>query len=77
MRDLMMRLMAIPAEVGARKLVYGASAGAETHGRLLLNSQPMKMGGLVGGAEGAELEGKVWEELKEKLEAIRAGSTAF
>ncbi|KAK1750355.1 hypothetical protein QBC47DRAFT_393959 [Echria macrotheca] len=70
------KALARPAEVGARTLVYGASASKDTHGQYLPDckiTQPNR--GLAKGKAGEELQKRVWTELKTKLETIRPGVT--
>lgn len=71
------KAVARPVEVGARTLVYGASAGLDTHGQYLPDckiTQPNR--GLLKGKAGEVLQRRVWNELKAKLETIRPGVTA-
>jgi len=71
------KAVARPVEVGARTLVYGASAGVDTHGQYLPDCKitpPNR--GLLKGKTGEALQRRVWEELKVKLESIRQGVTA-
>lgn len=73
----MIRILARPVEVGARTLVYGASssAGIETHGGYLPDCKLTQTAGQTKGKAGAELQNRVWLELRQKLEAIRPGVT--
>jgi hypothetical protein len=64
-------------DVGARTLVYGASAGSESHGQYLPDCMMQPAAGLIQGKDGAELQTRFWGELKEKLEAIQINSTSF
>lgn len=59
-----------PAEVGARALVWGASAsaGPETHGEYLPDCKVKATAGLSKGKDSAILQSRVWEELKARLE---------
>ena len=66
-----------PSRVGAHTLVYGASAGPESHGQYLPDCEITPTGGLTKGKEGAALQARVWKELSQKLEAIRPGATSF
>lgn len=63
-------VMARSTEVGSRTLVHGATAGEETHGKFLMDSQITCPGGLLKGEEGKALQDKVWKELRAKLETI-------
>ncbi|OCL01883.1 short-chain dehydrogenase [Glonium stellatum] len=72
-----MKLLCRPTEVGARTLVHGASVGPESHGQYVPDCKITPTGGLTKGEKGAELQGRVWEELRQKLEAIRPGVTSL
>ncbi|ORY61734.1 NAD(P)-binding protein, partial [Pseudomassariella vexata] len=67
------KILGRPAYVGARTLAYGASAAEDTHGQYLPDCVITPMRGLVKGEAGATLQGRVWGELRLKLEAIRRG----
>ena len=69
------KLIARETEVGARTIVYGASAGPETHGQYVPDCKVSATSGLTAGSAGTELQARVWTELKDKLEAIRPGVT--
>ncbi|PQE15855.1 short-chain dehydrogenase protein [Rutstroemia sp. NJR-2017a BBW] len=71
------KIFARPTEVGARTLVYGASAGLESHGQYLPDCKMKETVGLTKGKAGAELQGRVWLELRLKLEAIQEGITTL
>ncbi|KAH7134735.1 NAD(P)-binding protein [Dactylonectria estremocensis] len=71
------RIFARPTEVGSRTLVYGASAGSETHGQYVPDCKVTVTKGLTHGDEGAELQGRIWAELSQKLEAIQQGVTVL
>ncbi|KAK3711593.1 hypothetical protein LTR37_009584 [Vermiconidia calcicola] len=60
-------------EVGARVLVHGAGAGADSHGKYLPDGKVRTLGALAKGRKGTELQELVWKELKDKLEDIRPG----
>ncbi len=75
--NLLLRILCRPAEVGSRTLVYGASAGPESHGQYVPDCKITPTKGLTRGKEGLELQERVWEELKVKLEGIRPGVTSF
>jgi len=72
-----MKILARPTMVGARTIAYGASAGPESHGEYLPDCRITKLGGLCKGKEGVGLQKRVWEELKEILEAIQPGVTSL
>jgi hypothetical protein len=57
--------------------VYGASVGPEAHGLYLPDCKITPTVGLTKGEEGAKLKSLVWEELKQKLEAIDPGVTSL
>jgi hypothetical protein len=69
-------MLARPTEVGARTLVYGASAGPESHGQYCPDCTITPTVGLLKGKEGAELQQRVWGELRMILEDIKEGVTA-
>lgn len=71
------KILCRPTEVGARTLVYGAGAGPESHGQYLPDCKITPMVGPMKGEKGAELQSRVWEELKQKLEAIQPGVTSL
>lgn len=74
---LFVRLTARPAEVGARTIVYGASAGPGSHGQYVPDCKVAQTAGLTAGVAGASVQERVWTELKEKLEKIQPGVTAL
>ena len=63
-----------PTEVGARTLVHGASAGPESHGQYVPDC---KIAAVKGLASDSALQGRVWKELRSKLEGIRPGITSL
>jgi len=71
------KLLARPTEVGARTLVYGASVGPESHGQYVPDCKIAATKGLTKGEEGAELQKRIWTELREKLEGIKKGVTSL
>lgn len=73
----LIKVLARPTEVGARTLVNGASAGPESHGQYLPDCKITETKGLTKGKDGAELQKRVWEEMKSKLERIRPGVTSL
>jgi len=72
-----MKILCRKTEVGARTLVYGASVGPESHGQYVPDCKITPAEGLCKGKAGAELQNRVWLELREKLEAIRPGVTSL
>ena len=70
-------LFARTCEVGSRTLVYGASAGPKSHGQYVPDTKITPTLGLCKGQAGAELQERIWVELREKLEAIRPGVTSL
>ncbi|KAI9702218.1 MAG: hypothetical protein M1820_006300 [Bogoriella megaspora] len=73
----LVKIFCRPTEVGARTLVWGACAEPETHGQYVPDCRTRETKGLTMGAQGAELQRRIWEELKQKLEGIKPGVTAF
>jgi hypothetical protein len=57
--------------------VYGASVGPESHGHYVPDCKITPTRGLCKGEAGAELQNRVWVELRQKLEAIRSGVTSL
>ena len=69
-------LVARTTEYGSRTLVHAASQGPESHGQYLHDCKiTPPMGPLVLTDEGRTAQDRVWDELVEKLEAIRPGVT--
>ena len=56
-------------------LVDGASAGPESHGQYMPDSKITVTGGFTQGESGVELQARIWEELKQKLENVQPGVT--
>lgn len=73
----LIKILARPTLVGARTLVNGASMGPECHGQYLPDCKITETKGLTKGDKGIELQKRVWEELKLKLENIRPGVTTL
>lgn len=73
----MVKIIARPTEVGARTIVYGACAGPESHGQYVPDTKITPTVGLTKGEKGEELQIRVWDELKAKLEGIRPGVTSL
>ena len=73
----MVKLLSRRTEVGARTLVHGASAGPESQGQYVPDCKITPTAGFTKGNAGAELQDRVWMELKQKLEAIRPGVTSL
>jgi hypothetical protein len=71
------KLIGRKTDIGARTLVYGASAGFESHGQCIRDCMIKPSAGLAEGEASAKLQKLVWEELKEKLEAIHPNDTSF
>lgn len=71
----LIKILARPAEVGSRTLVYGASAGLESHGQYVPDTKITTTKGLTGGTDGVKLKEKVWQELSVELERVRPGVT--
>ena len=62
-------------EVGSRTLVHAAAAGPDSHGQYLYNCTVTPPSRFVRRPEGAEFQRQVWDELREKLDAIVPGVT--
>ncbi|OMP86906.1 WW domain-containing oxidoreductase [Diplodia seriata] len=72
---LMERLLERSSEEGARNFVACASAGEACHGRYVSDGVPKEPAALVRSEEGAVLQKRVWEELRDILEGIEPGVT--
>ncbi|KAJ4288053.1 hypothetical protein N0V90_012070 [Kalmusia sp. IMI 367209] len=72
---IMKFFLARTTEVGSRTLVHAASGGAELHGQYLTDCKVAPASDYVLSAEGYDAQNRVWEELAEKLEAIKPGVT--
>jgi len=70
---LMKFLLARQTEVGSRTLVHGGSQGAESHGQYLSDCDIVEPALFVTSKEGKETQERVWIELMEKLDTIKAG----
>lgn len=62
-------------EAGSRTIVYGASLGPESHGQYVPDCKIGTPVGVCQKQEAGEIQTKLWEELKEKLEAIQLDVT--
>lgn len=74
---ILMKILARKTEVGSRTLVYGASVGEQSHGQYVPDCKITATKGLTQGKAGAELQNRVWLELKQKLETIQLGLTSL
>lgn len=68
-------VMCRSTEVGSRTLVDAGLKGRESHGKYLSDCQVKPCAPLVEGPEGAEIQRRVWGEVRERLEAIEPGVT--
>lgn len=68
-------ILARTTEVGSRSIVCGASFGGESHGQYVPDCKIEMPMGVGKEKDVGEIQSRVWEELKEKLEAIRPGVT--
>ncbi|MCJ1236892.1 hypothetical protein MMC14_004874 [Varicellaria rhodocarpa] len=71
------RISCRQTEVGARTLVYGASAGPESHGQHVPDCKITPTQGLTKGEAGITLQNQVWVETGKKLEDIRPCVTSL
>ncbi|KAK9351233.1 short-chain dehydrogenase [Lipomyces doorenjongii] len=74
---VMKKILGRPTEVGARTIVHGTCAGPESHGQYVPDCKIKPTGGLTKGKKGAELQNRVWAELKQKLEGFQPGVTSL
>ena len=72
---IMKFFLARTTEFGSRTLVHAASSGVGSHGQYLLNCKVAVPSDYVFSSEGYEVQNRVWEELSDKLEAIKPGVT--
>ncbi|KAH8431981.1 putative short-chain dehydrogenase/reductase family protein [Aspergillus melleus] len=72
---IMKFFLARSTEVGSRTLVAGVTAGSETHGEYMSNSLAAshELSDFVRGEDGRTAQRKIWQELRDILEAIRPG----
>ena len=66
----MLRLIGRTGEVGARTLVSAITAGPETHGKYLSESQVKNASVWVRSDEGKRVQKEIWSELEETLDRI-------
>jgi NAD(P)-dependent dehydrogenase (short-subunit alcohol dehydrogenase family) len=71
---VMKALLARSTEVGSRTLVDAGVQGPESHGQYLEDCKIAEPSGVV--MENPEVQDRLWEELKAKLEGIQPGVTA-
>lgn len=69
-------LLARKTDVGARTLVAAASAGEESHGQYMSVCAVKAPSPFVRSEEGAKVQARVWNELKDILEKIQPGVTS-
>lgn len=69
-------VLARSTEVGSRTLVHAASSGAESHGMYMDDCGIGAPAPFVTSEEGKVAQGRVWDELEKKLEAIKTGVTS-
>ncbi|KAG9188112.1 hypothetical protein G6011_02035 [Alternaria panax] len=68
-------LLARKTEVGSRTLVHAGTSGVESHGKYLSDCEITEPSAFVRSDDGKRSQEKVWKELIEKLEGVRAGIT--
>jgi hypothetical protein len=69
------RVLACPAEVGARTIVYGACAGPESHGQYVPECRIEASKGVCQTKDVVKVQKALWKELGVKLENIQHGVT--
>ena len=74
---LVQKILARATEVGSRTIVYGASAGAESHGQYLPDCQVGSPRGVCKEKDADKTQSRFWEELKAQLESIQPGVTTL
>ncbi|KAL4767044.1 hypothetical protein BDW60DRAFT_212349 [Aspergillus nidulans var. acristatus] len=75
MFKIMQFVLARTTEHGSRTLVHAGSQGAETHGQYICHCKITQPSDYVLSAEGYKDQNRVWEELSQKLEAIKPSIT--
>ncbi|OHF03276.1 short-chain dehydrogenase [Colletotrichum orchidophilum] len=68
-------LLARSTEYGSRTLVHAGSSGADTHGKYMSDCGIQEPSPFVRSKEGKEAQDRAWNELVQKLEAIKPGVT--
>lgn len=66
-------LLARTTEVGSRTTVHAASAGPDSHGQYLSDCDVVPPSKFVLSQEGQDTQVRVWNELKERLDAVQPG----
>ncbi|RDW63776.1 putative short-chain dehydrogenase [Coleophoma cylindrospora] len=74
---LIQKVLGRTTEVGSRTIVYGASFGAESHGKYIPDCKIEAPRGICQRDNAGEIQTKVWAELKDKLETIQRGVTTL
>jgi hypothetical protein len=69
----MKTLLARSTEYGSRTLLHGGAAGPDSYGQYLEDCEIGIPSQFVTSAEGKEVQERVWNELVQKLEAIKPG----
>lgn len=75
-QQMALKVIGRSSEEGSRTLVHGATAGKETHGEYLSESQVKPASAWVRSKEGMEVQRRIWEELISKLEKLSPGVSA-
>ena len=68
-------VLARSTEVGSRTLMHAGSAGKASHGQYLEDCEISEPTAWVSAAEGKEVQERIWDELKVKMERICPGVT--
>jgi hypothetical protein len=71
------KILARTTETGSRTIVWGASHGGESHGKYVPDGKIDAPRGVCARKDAAEIQGRLWDELREKLEAIHPGVTTL
>lgn len=72
---IMKLLLARTTEYGSRTLVHAGASGADTHGKYMSDCGIEEPSPFVRSKEGKEAQDRAWNELVQKLEAIKPGVT--
>jgi hypothetical protein len=72
---MVQKILARPAEVGARTIVHGAGAGPESHGQYIPDCKIETPMGICQKEDTTKVQKVLWKELKAKIEGIQHGAT--
>ncbi|KAI4176062.1 MAG: hypothetical protein LQ343_001345 [Gyalolechia ehrenbergii] len=73
---IMKFFLARSTEVGSRNFIWATQAGPESHGKYINSCSYDEVSPFVTSQEGVRTQGRIWDELSEKLEKIQPGIMA-